>query len=629
MDTETIAIARTLPTTLPRVLIVDDLFGRTLESSTNEERTRLCGHLLLTDESREGVRAPTIVSPLASAVFARGQTPENAMVGSLVENDLSGTLEIVRRGWVESINGSGRPWALVLLDLCFYTGVVTSESHRRTPGMPEGRPGDDDPASYFGLKLLDAIHGQYPELPILILSSKAREDVSREFSRRGALGFIARDDLRGPELLEDALWQHGLLRDPSGELVGNSLEMLLALREARRASGHRENVLIRGERGSGKEELASYIHRMTKRRTGASLRPFVAVNAAAFSPELSPSELFGIEPRTATGVAGKIGLIEAGEGGDVFLDEIGDMPTETQAAVLRVLQERRITRVGAREAKTVDVRFLAATNADLENSPRNFRRDLLDRLRLGGTIWLPALRERKSDIPLLAETFVRQAEALRSGSRRREISADALEALTSHGWPGNVRELRSLIFDAVNRHPDIEYLVAGHLRFDEIQKQPPRPVEQPLATQGPRSPRESVARSSGFERDALTALLERLRHFEFDPEDRGSWAGRFGEVQATVARLLAAYVRAALQATRRPTPENPAGNLMIHPAMKLLTADSNLTASQAADLVKKCLRAPASREEILQDEILREALEIAVRLRPTTTRGKRKKPAAD
>ena len=117
-----------------------------------------------------------------------------------------------------------------------------------------------------------------------------------------------------------------------------------------------------------------------------------------------------------------------GNRGDLFLDEIADMPLEVQAAVLRVLQERLITRVGSRQPKEVDVRFLSATNADLEDGSRGFRSDLLDRLRLGGTVWLPPLRERPTDIPLLVENFVHEAEAQRKGSLHRDITPEVLDA---------------------------------------------------------------------------------------------------------------------------------------------------------------------------------------------------------
>jgi hypothetical protein len=334
---------------LPRLLVIDDLFGRAMVGVRNPDRENLCAHFLwrdVTGDAASQASRQTVLKPVADAVFCRGQIPRVAGVGSVVDNDLPGALGVVAEGWLGALRHGTAPWAMVLLDLCFYTGRVTEESHRRTPGMPEGRPGDDDPRRYFGLTLLEAIHREFPELPVLILSSKPRDEVSLEFSRRGALGFIARDDLRGPEILQDALWQHGLIPDPSADLVGTSLPVLLALREARRASAHRSNLLIRGERGTGKELLAGYVHRVSERDATQPARPFVVVNSAVLRTDLFSSELFGIEPKTATGVDGKIGLVEAADGGDLFMDEIADMPPEAQASALRVLQDRQITLAG-------------------------------------------------------------------------------------------------------------------------------------------------------------------------------------------------------------------------------------------------------------------------------------------
>jgi DNA-binding NtrC family response regulator len=578
---------------LPRILILDDLFGRNVSGGRNTDRENLCAQLLLRDASEDATSRSSrqrVLAPIAEAVFCRAQAPASSAVGDWVENDLGFAVEVVRRGWREG----ARRWALVLLDLCFYTGPVTEASDRAAPGMPEGRAGDDDPAGYFGLTLLDAIHQEMPELPVVILSSKAREEVSLEFSRRGALGFIARDDLRGPQLLRDALWQHGLIPDFGGVILGRSLPTLLALRGARRAGRHRQNLLIRGERGTGKELLARYVHQ-TSGDAESSERPFIAVNSAVFTPTLFASELFGIEPRTATGVEGKIGVIELAHRGDLFFDEIADMPIEVQAAVLRVLQERRISRVGGREARDVDVRFLSATNVDLEAGTSGFRSDLLDRLRLGGTIWLPPLRDRRGDIPDLVEAIVREAESARPDAIRRDVTPEAGAVLATHDWPGNIRELRTVIFDAVNAFPQVEHLVPGHLRISQPTSSAPRVAD-------PDSPRA----------DTLPAVLEKLQNARFEQRDVGLWAGRLGHWQEQQTRFVARYLAAALEATKRRTPDRPHGALRIHPAVKLMTGDARLTASQAADVVKRLLG--PLKEELEGD--LAEAYEIAVRLRP-------------
>jgi DNA-binding NtrC family response regulator len=605
-------------TTLPRILIIDDLFGRSVPGGRNADRENLCAHFLWednTDDAAAKASQQKILKPVARAVFCRGQIPEMAEAGAVIENDLQGSLAKVRHGWTEAMAQGEPPWAMVLLDLCFYTGLVTDESHRRTPGMPEGRLGDDDPRHYFGLILLDAIHREFPELPIFVLSSKPRKEVSLEFSRLGALGFIDRSGLRGPELLKEALWHHGLLPDATGEVIGNSLPVLLALREARRAARHRDNLLIRGERGTGKELLANYIHQVGNLAAERGDCPFVTVNSAMLTPNLFSSELFGIEPRTASGVDGKIGLIETANHGDLFLDEIADMPIEVQAAVLRVLQERQIIPVGARRPRAVDVRFLSATNADLEDKARGFRPDLLDRLRVGGTLWLPPLRERKTDIPLLANNFVREAETHRKGGMRREITSEALDVLKESEWPGNVRELRACLFDAVNRHPDVEHLVLGHLRIASkaARKKSGSPVLQPA---------ESISnRGTDLGLDGLESLLNFQDQVVFDETEIGRWSGRLSDLERSNDRVLARYLLAALKATKRRTPEQPEGILQIHPAVKLMTGDQTITASKAADIIKRLLRP-------LENELggdLRDAFDTAIRLRPRSAKASSRK----
>ncbi len=356
---------------LPRIIILDDLFGRNVLGGRNVDRENLCASFLIRDTTldeaaRRGKKE--IHEPLAEGVFLRAQRPDVAAVGDIVENDMKVALEGIRKGWGASAGRLEAPWAMLLLDLCFYTGLVTEQSNRVTPGMPEGRPSDTDPASYFGLALLDAIHREFPDLPVFVLSSMPREEISLEFSRLGALGFIDRSAPDGPELLSEALWNHGLLADSFGDVIGQSLPILLALREARRTSRHEGNVLVHGERGTGKELMARYLHRMSKPKGHFQTRAFVPVNCPVLTAPMFASELYGIEAKTATGVNGKVGLIETANGGDVFLDEIADMAVEVQASLLRAIQERQVTPIGAREPRYVDVRFIAATNADIDTS---------------------------------------------------------------------------------------------------------------------------------------------------------------------------------------------------------------------------------------------------------------------
>jgi DNA-binding NtrC family response regulator len=637
---------------LPKLLVIDDVFGRDLLGERNLERENLCAHFRWRDATSDRAAREnrlTVLQPIADVVFHRGQAPLATRVNDCVTNDLSAVCAIVQAGWTDAIAGGVVPWAMVLLDLCFCTGRVTERSNLQTAGMPEGSPGDEDPRRYFGLKLLETIHRICPELPIVMFSSKPRDEVSLEFSKGGALGFIDRADPRAPGLLQDALRQHGLL--PDDDVMGCSLPLLLALREARRAARHRENVLVRGERGTGKELFASYIHRMSARGFDPSCqdtsgvsgpvrtpRPFVAVNSAAFTSSLAGSELFGIEPRTATGVDGKIGLIEAADGGDLFLDEIGDMPAEVQGAVLRVLQERQVTRIGGRKARDVDVRFVSATNVDLEKDLRGFRTDLLDRLRTGGTVWLPPLRERCNDIPLLAERFVRDAIGRRKGARSKLIAPEAIEALKSYPWPGNIRELSTAVFDAVSRFPDVEYLLKQHLRLGEArepssgsrleQGAPDTAQNRPSNSEASVPPiptQAAVVTGANVRVPEIDDLLNLINGFEFSVDREQDWAGRWSEVQLACNRLMTKHLCVCLEATKRRTPDHPSGQLQIHPAVKLLTGDRTITASRAADLVKRLLSP-------LQNElsgVMQECYEAAVRLRPKSPTKSRRASKSD
>jgi DNA-binding NtrC family response regulator len=231
------------------------------------------------------------------------------------------------------------------------------------------------------------------------------------------------------------------LRAPGGAQVMDRVRALVE-----QIAGSSLSVLIRGETGVGKELCAEMIHRLSTR----ARKPFVRINCAALSEQLLESELFGHERGAFTGaVAAKQGLIETASGGTLFLDEVGDLPMPLQAKVLRVLEDRVVTRVGALGGHTVDVRFVAATNRSLEADigAGRFRRDLYFRL-AGVSIELPPLRERKDEIDGLVDAFVTRA-AVSAQRRAPAVSDAARAALRAHAWPGNVRELRNAIERAV------------------------------------------------------------------------------------------------------------------------------------------------------------------------------------
>src|SRR4030095_4436614 len=205
-------------------------------------------------------------------------------------------------------------------------------------------------------------------------------------------------------------------------------------------------VLISGETGTGKELVARAIHAKSKRST----RAFIRVNCAAIPQGLIASELFGHEKGAFTGaLQRRVGRFESADGGTLFLDEVGELPAETQIALLRVLQEREFERVGSNRPISVDVRVIAATNRDLETAieENTFRSDLYYRLNVF-PVEVPPLRERPEDIPLLVEYFIHRF-AKRAGKKINRISKKTLNIVESYGWPGNVRELQNVVERAV------------------------------------------------------------------------------------------------------------------------------------------------------------------------------------
>ena len=230
------------------------------------------------------------------------------------------------------------------------------------------------------------------------------------------------------------------------EIVGSSPALQRVLAQVAKVAQADSTVLILGETGTGKELLARAIHKRSRRASGA----FIRVNCAAIPPSLIASELFGHEKGAFTGaLQRRLGRFEAADGGTIFLDEIGELPQEAQVALLRVLQEREIERVGSSHPIAVDVRVLAATNSDLEGAVARgaFREDLFYRLNVF-PIRLPPLRERAEDIPILVEYLVDRF-AKQMGKRIRNIEKQTLQRLTAYDWPGNVRELQNVIERAV------------------------------------------------------------------------------------------------------------------------------------------------------------------------------------
>ncbi len=353
-----------------------------------------------------------------------------------------------------------------------------------------------------GMALFRAVHARDPALPVIVLTAHGTIPDAVAATQQGLFGYLTKpyDAPTLVDLLRRATRLSGSA-DPTApetadwraEIVTASAAMDTLLAEARLAAQSDAPLLILGESGSGKEVLARAVHRASPRHD----RPFVAINCGAIPAELLESELFGHVKGAFTGAArDHAGLFLSAHGGTVFLDEIGDMPAPLQVKLLRVLQESEVRPVGATEARPIDVRILSATHRDLEEAIAAglFREDLYYRLNVVN-LTLPPLRERREDIPLLAQHFLRAL----AGKYRRTLTGfapEALEMLVSADWPGNIRQLRNVLEQccALSTTPTIPAsLVARALRD--------RPAEiRPLAE----------ARAE-FERDYLVTLLKLTR----------------------------------------------------------------------------------------------------------------------
>jgi two-component system nitrogen regulation response regulator NtrX len=287
----------------------------------------------------------------------------------------------------------------------------------------------------------------------IMISAHGTIDVAVEAVKKGAFDFLQKPfDLGRLEItLRNALDKSTLQRETKtlkkkiskkNEMVGESEAMRQVKEMIEKVAPTDARVLVTGPNGSGKELVARWIHESSKRANG----PMVEVNCAAIPSELIESELFGHEKGSFTSaIKQRLGKFELAEGGTLFLDEIGDMSLSAQAKVLRALQENKITRVGGDKEINVHVRIVAATNKDLrkEIEENKFREDLYHRLSVI-VIKVPALNDRKEDIPLLTEKFLEDI-AEEYGAKKKNIEPKALEALRNYNWTGNIRELRNVI----------------------------------------------------------------------------------------------------------------------------------------------------------------------------------------
>jgi two-component system, NtrC family, response regulator AtoC len=389
-----------------------------------------------------------------------------------------------------------------------------------------------------GLEFLEKVKKMLPRTEIAVMTGHGSVETAVQAMKLGAYDYIAKpfsplEELRlflrrmaeKVRLVEE----NQFLRDRMDTetqlhgIVGSSAKIQDVLRMVSRLKDTRTPVLITGESGTGKELVARAIHF----RGAFANRPFVAVDCGSLVPTLIESELFGYEKGAFTGaLRARTGLFQSADGGTIFLDEIGELPLELQAKLLRVLQEKEVRPVGSNQRTKVDVRVIAASNRDLEKEYRNgtFRKDLYFRLNVV-TVHVPALRERRSDIPMLSHWFLDRC----APGRSLQVTNAAMKALLQYDWPGNVRELENCIERAV---------ALGDQQSIDVDDLPPAIASERVAEHEP-EPSSSDGYSTTDLEDIERTTIERV--FQQVKGDKVLAGKMLGISRATLYRKLKRY----------------------------------------------------------------------------------------
>ena len=364
-----------------------------------------------------------------------------------------------------------------------------------------------------GIELLDSIKKSHPNMPVIVISGHGTVETAVSAIRKGAYDYIVKP-FKADKLLvtcKRAL-ENARLKSENEELkgktsnevalVGTSSHVIQLKQKISKIAATNSRVLISGQSGSGKELIARLLHESSLRSKG----PFKAVNAASIIPERVEEELFGVEDES--GNLNKIGLLERAHNGTLYLDEVADMPIETQGKLLRLLVEQRFRRLGGKDDVQVDVRVITSSSRDLfkEVNLGRFREDLYHRLNVM-PLEAPPLKERREDIPALVEHFITQLSSS-TGLPARKIGADAMAALQAHNWPGNVRQLR-------NNVERLLILATGDPSQAITLETLPPEVSVVRATQGKNGNEKLISLSlrdarEHFERDYLKAQIQRF-----------------------------------------------------------------------------------------------------------------------
>lgn len=530
--------------TLPRILVVDDQYAR-----QQTERRLFLRH---TGICEIGASHQDSADPVAEAVFCSGQ--DNSTPGRLLNS-----LPIVIKAITELDPAS---LALIMLDMRFDSGPLNQS------GEPRGAQGDDE----FGEILRSRISSHFSEIPLVVLTGKRHAELAQR-----EIVYLSKERIDRYAIVS-CLLQYGRLTPGqtrtllglNPKIIAESPASLAVFRQAWLAARTDEPVLILGETGVGKEIIASTIHEFSDHRT----RRLVAVNCAAIPENLVESVLFGHEKGAFTSASSRqVGKFVEASGSSLFLDELGELPLQTQVKLLRAIDPGEVEPIGGQGPVTVDVRLISATNRNLatEVALGRFREDLYYRV-AAATIVMPPLRERREDIAPLANAFL--LEVAGAGEKSGiTFSPEALQRLEAYDFPGNVRQLDRQIVkrlaSAAGRNQmilarDVEQVLAG------LPKLVGPPLSQ-IAPEHSKAPSESNTRESG-ERAAVPAR-QKLR---------GALIGVHG-------RQAIDLVERGLDETRHlgKSRDRPLGELNPTAAMKLLLDRDGMSTAEAADAIKR------------------------------------------
>lgn len=366
-----------------------------------------------------------------------------------------------------------------------------------------------------GIEITRRVKAISPKTEVIVITAHGSIPTAVEAMRLGAFDYVTKEK-DFPERLRESVGRALCLlpiASESSEIIGKSALIEKAKELAKKGARSNISVLLRGETGTGKELFAQLIHKESTRRE----KPFVAINCAAIPEGLAESELFGHVKGAFNDARDKEGIFEAANEGSLFLDEIGTMPLVVQSKLLRVLQDKVIRRVGGTKEIKVDVRIIAATNANLETLIREgrFREDLLSRF--GFIIPIPPLRERRADIPLLVNAFIRKYQKTKCDlDPAEQIDTKALDLLMAYSWPRNVRELENQIWRALILSED-EMIREDHLS-EEIRNRSSNDAEDfticghiKEVLQKNKGNKSRTAKQLGISRPTLNAWIKRCR----------------------------------------------------------------------------------------------------------------------